>query len=350
MTNDEPDKIKWGVIGSGGIARRRTIPEGFVPASNARLATVYGTNHWANHEIGRQFGATAADSLEALLESDIDAVYVASPVQAHEAQVLACAKAGKHVLCEKPLGRTVAEAEAMAAACGKAGVQLGTAFMMRFQTQHQEAAKMIQAGKLGKPVYARAQLSCWYPPMPNSFRQNPALGGGGSLIDMGNHCIDLLEFFFGPAKAVSCFTNSTVHAYASEDSAVVLLQFANGAVGAVDTFFCIQDESSKNALELYGSRGSILATGTIGQGSHGEMTAHLPPGEAGYQAQQGRTQGQGIKITPEMQNIYRAEIEAFSAALLAGTPNPLPAELGLRSQKIIAACYKSASTGRAVAV
>jgi predicted dehydrogenase len=184
----------------------------------------------------------------------------------------------------------------------------------------------------------------------NSFRQDPALGGGGSLIDMGNHCIDLLELFFGPVKTVSCFTHSTIHAYASEDSAVVLLQFANGALGTVDTFFCIQDESSKNALELYGSRGSILANGTIGQGSQGEMTAYLAAGDVAYQARQGPTHGQGIKITPETQNIYRAEIEAFSAALLAGTPNPLSAERGLHSQKIIAACYESASTGRAVAV
>lgn len=346
----ETDQVRWGVIGSGGIARRRTIPEGIMPASNARLAAVYGTNHWTNHEIGRQFGASATDSVESLLDADIDAVYVASPVQAHEAQVLACAKAGKHVLCEKPLGRNVAEAEAMAAACQTAGVQLGTAFMMRFHAQHKEAARMVQQGKLGKPVYARAQLSCWYPPVANSFRQDPALGGGGSLIDMGNHCIDLLELFFGPVKTVSCFTHSTIHAYASEDSAVVLLQFANGALGTVDTFFCIQDESSKNALELYGSRGSILANGTIGQGSQGEMTAYLAAGDVAYQARQGPTHGQGIKITPETQNIYRAEIEAFSAALLAGTPNPLSAERGLHSQKIIAACYESASTGRAVAV
>src|SRR5439155_12159956 len=175
-------RIKWGVIGSGGIARRRTIPEGFIPARNARLVAVYGTNTATNREVAKEFGAVAAESIEALLAADIDAVYVASPVQAHHAQVLACAKAGKHVFCEKPLGRTVAEAKKMAAGCKRAGVQFGTAFMMRFQTQHQAAAKMVQEGKLGKPVYARAQLSCWYPPIPNAWRQNPVLGGGGSLI------------------------------------------------------------------------------------------------------------------------------------------------------------------------
>jgi predicted dehydrogenase len=329
------EKIKWGVIGSGGIAWRRTIPEGIMPARNASLVAVYGTNRATNEKVAAEFGAAAADSIDDLLAADIDAVYIASPVQPHKAQVLACARAGKHVFCEKPLGRTVAEAEAMVAACKKAGVQLGTAFMMRFHSQHQKAAEMIRAGRLGKPVYARAQLSFWYPPMRGAFRQDPALGGGGSLIDTGNHCIDLLEFFFGPVKSVSCFTNSTVHSYRSEDSAVVLLKFANGALGSVDVFFCIRDEGCRNALELYGSRGTIMAAGTIGQGSQGEMNAYLP---------------NRIKIQPKAQNTYRAEIEAFSAALLAGTPNPLSGELGLRSQKIIAACYKSARTGRAVSV
>ena len=340
--------VKWGIIGSGGIARRRTIPEGFVSARNARMVAVWDASAPTNKEVANEFRAAAADSLEALLAADIDAVYVASPVQAHHDQVLACARAGKHLLCEKPLGRTVAEAEGMVEACKRAGVQFGTAFMMRFQTQHQAAAKLIQEGRLGKPVYGRAQLSCWYPPIANAWRQDPALGGGGSLIDMGSHCIDLLEMFFGPVKSVSCFTNRTVHAYPSEDSAVVLLRFANGALGTVDTFFCIPDDSSKNALELYGSHGSILASDTIGQGSQGVMMAYLPADEAGYQAQQGRATGSGFKIAPEPRNTYLAEIEAFSAALLEQKPNPLSSDIGLHSQKVMAACYESARTGRAI--
>ncbi len=200
------------------------------------------------------------------------------------------------------LGRTVAEAEEMSVACRQAGVQLGAAFMMRFQSQHQAAAKMIQEGQLGQPVFARAQLSCWYPPIPGAWRQDPALGGGGSLIDLGSHCIDLLEMFFGPVKEVSCFARQSIHSYASEDSAVTMLQFANGALGSVDTFFCIQDDSSKNALELYGSKGSILATGTIGQGSQGDMTAYLQPGSHGLRGAAGagrRSGGQSYARTAE---------------------------------------------------
>jgi len=343
-------RVKWGVIGSGGIARRRTIPEGIIPARNAHLVAVYGTNPMTNKEVAKEFNAIAFDTVESLLGADIEAVYIASPVQAHVEQVRACAQAGKHILCEKPLGRSVAEAEEIVAVCRKANVQLGTAFMMRFQSQHQAVAKMITEGKLGKPVYARAQLSCWYPPAPKAFRQDPALGGGGSLIDMGSHCIDLLELFFGPVKTVSCFINNTVHSYASEDSAVALLQFQNGATGSVDTFFCIQDNCSKNALELYGSKGSILATGTIGQGSQGRMIAYLASDETAYDAKQARHGGGDVPISPQSKNIYRGEIEAFGELLLEGKPNLLSGEIGLRNQKLIAACYQSAKTGKAITV
>src|SRR4029077_3627855 len=100
------------------------------------------TNAVTNQAVADKFKAKAVSSVGALLKEDIDAVYIGSPVQAHLEQVVACAKARKHVLCEKPLGRNVAEAEQMVAACARAGVQFGTAFMMRFQSQHQAAAKM----------------------------------------------------------------------------------------------------------------------------------------------------------------------------------------------------------------
>src|SRR3954451_14013143 len=98
-------KVRWGVIGSGGIARRRTISEGILTATNAELVGVYGRDVKRNQEVATQFGARAASSIDDLVRMDLDAVYVASPVRPHLEQVKACAAAGKHVLCEKPLGR-----------------------------------------------------------------------------------------------------------------------------------------------------------------------------------------------------------------------------------------------------
>jgi len=343
-------KVKWGVIGSGGIARRRTIPEGILKADNAELTTVFDIDAQVNAEVAKKFGAKQAASISDLQEADIDAVYIATPAHFHAEQVRACAKAGKHILCEKPLGMTVTEAEEMIEVCEQIGVKLGCAFMMRFVAQHQHALKLIKEGKLGKPTYARAQLSCWYPPIEGAWRQNPSTGGGGSLIDMGGHCIDLLEMFFGPVVKVSCLINNTVHDYKSEDSAVATLFFENGALGTVDTFFCIPDNSSKNVLELYGSKGSILAKGTIGQAPAGQMAAFLEQDSEEYDAQQARNEAQGIIIAPEPVNTYQAEIEEFDQAIIDDRKPLISGELGLRSQKLLTACYESARSGKVIEV
>lgn len=339
------NKIKWGVIGSGGIARRRAIPEGIIPSDHSELVTVYDINSEVNAAVALQYNATAAKSIPELLESGIDAVYVASPLNMHLEQVIACAKSKKHVLCEKPLGLSVKEAEKMITICSKEGVLLGVGLMMRFLAQHKAALNLIKEGKLGKPVYGRAQLSCWYPPIKGAWRQDPETGGGGSLMDMGSHCIDLLEMFFGKVKSVGCFIDNRIHSYKSEDSAIVSLLFENGALGTVDTCFCIPDNSSKNVLELYGSKGSILAKGTIGQGNSGEMIAYLEDISSGYDTLQIRNLAEGAVINPEPVNTYFAEIEEFSCAILEKREPSNNFKLGLQSQKVLDACYKSAKTG-----
>ena len=343
-------KIKWGVIGSGGIAKRRTIPEGISKANNAELSVVFDIDAQANAEVAKDFGARQAASIGEMLDADIEAVYIATPAHLHSDQVRASAKAGKHVLCEKPLGMMVAEAEEMIEVCKQAGAKLGCAFMMRFVAQHQHALRLIKEVRLGTPTYARAQLSCWYPPIEGAWRQDPTTGGGGALIDMGGHCIDLLEMFFGKVAKVCCFINNTVQDYKSEDSAVAMLFFENGALGSVDTFFCIPDNSSKNVLELYGSKGSIIAKGTIGQGSAGEMVAFLEQDGKDYDARQARIEAQRIIIAPELVNTYQAEIEEFSQAIIDDREPLISGELGLRSQKVLTACYESARSGKVIEV
>ncbi|NUM53848.1 MAG: Gfo/Idh/MocA family oxidoreductase [Candidatus Hydrogenedentes bacterium] len=343
-------KTKWGVLGSGGIARRRTIPEGIVPAANAELCAVGGHNPETIRAVAAQFGARACVTEQELFASDCDVIYIASPVHAHLAQAKRAAEAGKHVFCEKPLALNVSEAQAMVDACNANGVTLGTALMMRFHAQHAAARTLVQDGALGVPVFARAQLSCWYPPISGAWRQDPATGGGGSLMDLGAHCLDLLEMFFGRIARVSCTIANRVQSYTSEDTAVVLAEFANGARGVVDVLFNVPDASSRNRLELYGSQGCILAEGTIGQGEQGEMNAYLEGAAGAYDAQQNRTGGSTIAIAPAPVNMYRAEVEAFSQAVLDNAAPPVDGDAGLWIQKVLAACYESARSGRAVDV
>lgn len=340
--------LRWGVIGAGGIARRRTIPEGILACGNATLAGVFDVH--GCEAIAREFETRAFTSINELLNADLDAVYIATPVHLHLEQVLLAANAGKHILCEKPLGLNVSDAQRMVEACEQAKVNFGVGLMMRFHAHHVAAREMILSGKLGTPVLGRAQLSCWYPPMQNAWRQNRQQGGGGALMDLGAHCIDLLEMFFGPATSVSCSIGRQVHAYEVEDSAIVTLEFANGAKGVVDCFFNIPDESSMNRLELYGSEGSLLAEGTIGQSPAGTMRWHPRKSSGNYDARQERSAdaSQDIQVNPI--NLYAAEIASFTDACLTNKPCPVNGRAGLRNQTLLTACYESAAAGKTVRV
>jgi predicted dehydrogenase len=195
-------------------------------------------------------------------------------------------------------------------------------------------------------VLGRAQLSCWYPPIAGAWRQDPQRGGGGSLIDMGGHAIDLLEMFFGPIEEIFCRTGNLIHSYASEDAAAVQLKFQSGALGMIDAFFCIPDASSKNRLEIYGSRGGILAESTIGQSPDGQMTAYLEGDGGGYDALQSRGDAGGFDVMPAPVNTYRAEIDEFCRAVREHRDPANSGKLGLRNAQVLAACYQSAQEGK----
>ena len=116
----------------------------------------------------------------------------------------------------------------------------------------------------------------------------------------------------------------------------------------VHEFFCIPDNSSKNVLELYGSQGSILAKGTIGQGDAGQMVAFLEGAGKDYDAQQARAVDEGLVISPEPVNTYKTEVAEFSRAIIEGREPSNNATIGLQSQKVLEACYKSAKTGKII--
>ncbi len=344
--------VKWGVIGCGGIAYRRTIPEGIMQAGNAELAAVMDVNEELARKAGDEFGAGAYTNEEDILgDADVEAVYIATPAHLHRNQVIKAAAAGKHVLCEKPMGLSVGDCRSMIDACGKNNVKLGVGFMMRFHSCHNKAREMIKAGKLGRMTFVRGQLSCWFPDMEGAWRQDPAKGGGGSLIDMGNHCIDVLEGILeSRVSEVSCFAGTLVHKYPVEDTAIVMMKFENGVLGVVDSCFSVPDASSKNRLELYGSGGSVLAEGTLGQAPDGDMKAFLEESK-GYDAAQAReVSADGEEIKPEPVNTYQAEIEEMSRAISEDREPAISGDDGLWSQKVMIACYESARTGKAVSL
>lgn len=344
--------IAWGVIGATGIARRRTIPEVVKHARKSRIVALEAPPDQPVEEVRAEFHIPRAyTDLESLLaDEEVQAVYIATPVYLHAEQCVAAAQAGKHVLVEKPLGLNVAQAEEMVAACKQAGVILGAAYMMRFHACHQEAKRLVAEDRIGQPVMGRAQLSCWYPAIPGAWRQVEELGGGGAFMDMGCHCLDLLEYLMDArVTEVTAMMDTLIQEYEVDDAAVVTVRFDNGALGVVDNYFCIPDDAVENRLEIYGSGGAILAAGTIGQASTGSISLIESP-QSDYAAQQDRGGTQRETITPDPVSIYAAELDHMSECIEKGIVPMISGEEGLWNQRLLAACYESARVGRAVEV
>lgn len=340
-------KVRWGVIGAGGIADRRTIP-GMMLAKNAELVAVMEVNMELAEKLRAKYSAKRAyDDVDKLLaDPEIDAVYIASPVVYHKEQAIKAAKAKKHILIEKPVALTADEGEEVAKACKKEGVLIAVGFMMRYHAYHQKMKEIISNGKLGNVVSCRAQLTCWYPDMPGSWRQKKNTSGGGALMDMGVHCIDLIQYVTGgKAKRVAALTGTKTFKYEVEDSASVIFEMDNGAYAYVDSNFNIPDAAAKCRFEIYGTRGSMLAEGTISQVEGGKLDVVLSDDTLSYDAKQDRVDVTPVNIDVEFGNMYTKEIESFCQSILNNEPVKVPLEDALQVQRVVEAAYESSEKG-----
>ncbi len=338
-----PRKLKWGVIGCGGIADRRTLP-GMMLTDNCELVAVMDTNKAFADTVCEKYGAkySFTDYNELLALDEVEAVYIASPVFCHKDQALAAVKAGKHILLEKPLGLSVSDSEEIIAACKAANIKLGVGFMMRFHAYHQAMRELIAKGTLGDIVSMRAQFTCWYPDIPGAWRQNKALSGGGALIDLGVHCIDLLMYISG-LDAVECcgYADTQTFNYNVDDSASVIMKMENGANAYVDVNFNMPDSSAKCPLEFYGTRGSMIAQGTLSQEEGGSVEVLVCPEDTGYDAQQNRSLVEPMALKVEFGNMYAKELTVFADAVLGDKEPPVNGENTLLVQKVIESIYTS---------
>ena len=348
-------RLKWGVIGAGGIALRRTIPEAQHLARNTELVSVMDIHPERARMVAEEFGVPhwCAD-VDELLAQDLDFVYVASPQNAHCRQAVQAAGAGKHILCEKPIAISPQEVDEMETAVRATGVRFMSGFCMRNNVYNRKARELVQASALGQIVMGRAQLTCWYPPIPGAWRQYAEVSHGGSLIDMGTHCLDLLEWILGSRiKEAVGFQDRLTHEYPTwiEDTSTIVLRFANGVHGIVDNYFNLPDAAAQNALELHGTKGSLLATGTIGQDPTGHMFTILQPQETGYNAEQVRDiPAARIEHRLEGEGIYGQMVHQFAESILADQEPPVTLADGRHSVNVIAAIYRAVRERRVVTV
>ena len=336
-------KVRWGVLGAGGIADRRTLP-GMMLAENAELIAVMEINEELAEKLRAKYNAKRAyTSDEALLDDpEIDAVYIASPVVLHARQARLAADRGKHILLEKPLAMTAAEAQEVVDYCRDKGVLLAAGFMMRYGAYVQAMKQAIDAGKIGQLVSCNAQFTCWYPDIPGAWRQQKKYSGGGALMDMGVHCIDLISYITGSrvVQVAAMHDTQTFH-YEVEDISTVLMRLENGAICTVQTNFNIPDDAAKWRLEFYGTQGRLLGDTVIGQVDGGHVDAMFLEGMKGYDAQQDGSKAVSEELEAEFGNLYTREIVSFGESVLEGKPLTAPAQDAVDVQRVIEAAYRA---------
>jgi 1,5-anhydro-D-fructose reductase (1,5-anhydro-D-mannitol-forming) len=244
--------LNWIVIGIGDIATRRVIPAiqaeprsrlyGLVTRDPAKAAPL-NTQVWATLD-------------EALTDPAVNAVYVGTPVFLHAPQTIQSLRAGKHVICEKPMAMNEVEARTMVEAATQAGKTFGVAYYRRCYPKVQRAKQLLAAGAIGKPVLAELTCHSWFDGTGSrSWLVDPAKAGGGPLFDIASHRIDVLNYFFGQPQRVTAQLSNVVHHYAVEDDATVMIEYAGGVRGVVDVRW--HSKVSRDECRIRGTDGEM---------------------------------------------------------------------------------------------
>ena len=291
---------------------------------------------------GRTFAAenhipASYTELSALLgDPRVHAVYISTTNELHKAQTLAAAAAGKHVLCEKPLAVTLADARDMVAACTKAGVVMGTNHHLRNAATHRKIRELIQSGAIGKPLFARVFHAGYLPPHLQGWRLTTPNAGGGVILDITVHDVDTLRFLLGsePVEAIALSQHAGMAQGALEDGVMAVLRFDNGVLAQLHDAFTVKHAGS--GLEVHGTEGSIIARNVLTQKPVGEVLVRNATGES--------------QIAVEHENLYVRGVRAFAAAMDGNGAPSASGEDGVRSLATALAVLESSRTGRRIPV
>ncbi len=331
--------IKWCVIGAGGIADRRTIPA-IISDPNCKLVALMEKVESLSKSLGEKYNVPAfTDAEEMLKNCDCDAVYIGSPVFCHYEQAMLALKYGKHVFIEKPIALNSKQGEEIVNAFKKAGKLIFVGYMMKYHNLHEKARQIVKDGGIGIPNSVRLQFTCWYPEIQGAWRQKKALGGGGSFMDLGVHCIELAEYVLDE-KIVDAkgFCSNKVFNYEVEDGAVIVFKTQSGTLGHIDVNFNIPDAASESKFEIYGSKGYVICKGTLSQEEVGQL-AHLYSPQGDYDAAQSRTTNEPVFFNGENGNLYRKQIANFCNLIEYGKYDFSYADEAVHVQEIVDKIY-----------
>jgi phthalate 4,5-cis-dihydrodiol dehydrogenase len=248
--------LRVGILGAGyfGAFHARAI----AATPGVELAAVCDEQLSLAKALSAEHGGTpSADWRQLLDDKSIDTVVIATPHHFHRDMAVAAAKAGKHILLEKPMGRTAAECTEVIAAAERSGIKLMVGQLLHFALPSLVARRILESGELGKPVTGSATLSkLWIEPNRRAWHLDPVTGGG-MLMTAGIHPLDLLIWMMGePAQAVSAVVGTHFHEQAADDSALLTLRFPGGRFGQVASIG-YRDGAVTYGMELVCERGTL---------------------------------------------------------------------------------------------
>jgi predicted dehydrogenase len=265
-----------------------------------------------------------------------DLVYVATPNHRHAEPVAIAAQAGLPVLCEKPMAASLVDAEAMTATVTQAGILYGTAFDQRHHPAHQVIRAGIAAGEIGRPVSLRIAYACWLGPdwsqgdAPN-WRADPDAAGGGAVMDLALHGLDLAEHLLGePIVDLTVMLQRRIHAYPVEDGGMLIARTAGGVLIQLHVAYNCPDALPRRRLEILGDAGQFTAIDTMGQTAGGRLIRTC-----------GRTGVPEEVPFDKAASPFALQAAAFQAAA-RGAPHDWCCQRDLRLMRMFDAAYREA--------
>ena len=303
--------LTWLVVGIGDISTKRVLPA-ILASPHSRLAGIV-TRDPAK---AAPYGVPSWESLEAALAAcPAEAVYIATPVFVHAAQTISALRAGRHVLCEKPMAMDYQQAVTIEQAAEETGRTLGIAYYRRMYPKVERARELLAAGAIGRPVFAEATAHDWFYPAgaARDWLLDPAKAGGGPLYDIACHRIDLMNYLFGRPVRATGYRSTLVHRIAVEDNATVLTEHDSGLRAMVDVRW--HSRVARDEFRIRGTDGEMDLTPL-------NSPALVYPG--------------GAEEVPAPANLHYPCVEDFVHAILEGRPPRSSGATALETEWVMA--------------
>ena len=325
--------MKIGIVGTGFMGS--THAAGWAE-TEATIAGFAGQSPANAQTLAEQYNAVVYPDLATLI-AEVDVVDICTPTHLHHEMVLEAAAAGKHIICEKPLARTVAQAQEMIAACDRAGVKLLVAHVVRFFPEYAQAKATVDRGEIGQPAVVRLTRGTFQPKKATDNWFVDFEKSGGMMMDLMIHDFDYARWLAGEVKSVFAKNISSTQPQAPVDYGLAILTHLNGTITHVEGSWAYPPPLFRTRFEIAGADGWLefdsAKTSAIGLHLHQDNldTPDVP-----------------LPSSPLLENPYATQLKAFYQTLLHDTAVPVTALDGLASVQIALAAIESAQTGQAV--